>query len=307
MLKEPILLIMAAGMGSRYGGLKQIDPVGSAGELIIDFSLYDAMRAGFKKVIFIVKKENESDFRALIDGGAGKFLETEYAFQTLSDIPKEFSVPEGRVKPWGTCHAVLSAKHLIDSPFAVINADDFYGSDAFQKSYDFLALSEDDAKLSCCMIGYKLENTLTEHGHVARGICDVSGGGFLTGIVERTRVMRSGGQIAFSEDEGNTWVEIKENSLVSMNFWGFSKKILSNFEEKFSIFLANAIKNDPLKSEFYLPAAVGQLINEGRADFKVLMSNDRWHGVTYKDDKAAVVAAIQAMKNTGIYPGILWK
>ena len=305
-MTEPTLLIMAAGMGSRYGGLKQIDPISSAGELIIDFSLYDAMRAGFKKVIFIIKEENESDFRSLIEGRAGNFLKTDYVFQRLTDIPAHIEAPDGRVKPWGTGHAVLSAKHLIDGPFAVINADDFYGADAFHKAYDFLSSASGD-KNSNCMIGYRLENTLTEHGHVARGVCEVSDGGFLTGIVERAKVERRAGKIMYAEDEGKTWAGITADALVSMNFWGFSRDIPEGLSEKFALFLDGVIKNDPLKGEFYLPAAVGRLIDEGRIGVKVLMSGDKWHGVTYKEDKAAVVAAIQAMKDKGSYPGILWK
>ena len=304
---EPALIIMAAGMGSRYGGLKQMEPVGSGGELIIDFSLYDAFLAGFKKVIFIIKKEMEADFRELIDNKAGKFIKAEYAFQELSDLPEGYGVPSGREKPWGTCQAVLSARHLVDGPFAVINADDFYGADAFHKMYDFLSSAADDDKYRCSMIGYKLENTLTEHGHVARGVCEVSESGFLTGIQERTKIMWRNEKIMFTEDEEKTWTEVPDGSLVSMNFWGFSKGVMNEILEEFPVFLDRILQENPLKGEFFLPLAVGQMIQEDKASFKVLMSQDKWHGVTYKEDKESVVSAIQSMKDRGEYPEVLWK
>ena len=306
-MKEPVLLVMAAGMGSRYGGLKQMDPVGSAGELIIDFSLYDSFMAGFKKAVFIIKKETEDDFRALIEGRSGKFMETGYAFQELSDMPFGYSVPDGREKPWGTCHAVMSAKALIDGPFAVINADDFYGPDAFHSMYDFLVSAEDGDKLDCSMIGYKLENTLTEHGHVARGVCAVSPDGFLTDITERTNVMRRDGKIMFTEDGEKTWTEISDGTTVSMNFWGFSKRVMDELAEMFPKFLDNALRENPLKGEFFLPLAASSLINDGKASFKVIMSKDKWHGVTYKEDRASVAVSLKAMKDSGIYPEVLWK
>ncbi|MCL2436982.1 MAG: sugar phosphate nucleotidyltransferase [Clostridiales bacterium] len=303
--KEPVLIIMAAGMGSRYGGLKQMDPIGSGGELIIDFSLYDAFMAGFKKAIFIIKKDMEADFRSLMDNKAGNFIDIEYAFQELSDLPTGYHVPSGREKPWGTCQAVLAARHLVDGPFAVINADDFYGADAFHKIYDFLIAAEDDSK--CCMIGYRLENTLTENGHVSRGICDVSEDGFLIGIEERTNIMWVDEEIMFTEDEGKTWSRVPKNAVASMNFWGFSKGIMNEISEQFPAALDKIQKENPLKGEFFLPAAVAQLINESKARFQVLMSQDKWHGVTYREDRASVVSAIQSMKDKGIYPEILWR
>jgi len=307
MLKEPVLVIMAAGMGSRYGGLKQMDPVCQTGELIIDFSLYDAMRAGFKKAVFIIKKENESDFKKLIDNGAGRFLETEYAFQELSDIPDGYIVPEGREKPWGTCHAVLSARRLVDGPFAVINADDFYGAGAFHKIYDFLTAAKDDDKLNCCMIGYRLLNTLTENGHVARGVCEASSDGFLLNIVERIKIKRRDGKIMFTEDEEKTWTEIKGDTVVSMNFWGFSEKVMKEFSEMLPSSLDKIMKENPLKGELLLPHAVERLLITGRGKFKILMSEDKWHGVTYKEDKEGVSSALKLMKDRGDYPEILWK
>jgi len=306
-IKEPVLIIMAAGMGSRYGGLKQIDPIGSAGELIIDFSLYDAFMAGFKNAIFIIKQEIEKDFRSLIEGKADRFIKTEYVFQKLSDLPKGYSIPQGREKPWGTCQAVLAARHIVDAPFAVINADDFYGADAFHKMYDFLTDAVDDDKYRCAMIGYKLENTLTEHGHVARGVCEVSSDGFLEKIDERTKIMLRGEKIMFTEDEELTWTEISKEAIVSMNFWGFSQSIMNEILQKFPEALDNILKENPLKGEFFLPLAVAELINENKASFKVLMSQDKWHGVTYKDDKESVASAIQSMKDKGIYPEELWK
>jgi len=305
-MKDPVLLIMAAGMGSRYGGLKQMDPIGSGGELILDFSLYDAWMAGFKKAIFIIKREMEEDFRSIIEKRAGRFIKTEYAFQSLSDIPEGFSIPEGREKPWGTCHAVLSCRHLVDSPFAVINADDYYGPDAFHQMIGFLLTAEDKNPAHCCMIGYPLENTLTENGTVARGICEVSEDSFLTGITERTKIMRKGGKVAFTEDEGVTWEAVSGETLVSMNFWGFSANIMKELENRFPDAFRDILNKNPLKGEYYLPFFVDQLLDENKASFKVLMTGDKWYGVTYKEDRGPVVAALQSMKDKGLYPEILW-
>ena len=305
--KEPVLIIMAAGMGSRYGGLKQIDPIGSGGELILDFSLYDAFMAGFKKAIFIIKKEMEADFRKLVDDRAGRFMEIEYAFQELSDLPNGYAIPKGREKPWGTCQAVLSARHLVDGSFVALNADDFYGAGAFHTMYDFLTSAKDDDKYQCCMIGYLLKNTLTENGHVARGVCSVSNDGFLTKVQERTHIIRREEKVVFTEDGEKTWTEVSEDALVSMNFWGFSKGIMSEMEQRFPAFLDKILKETPLKGEFFLPAVVSELIEENRASFKVLMSSDKWHGVTYREDREAVMTAIQSLKDAGFYPEVLWK
>ena len=304
-MKEPVLIVMAAGMGSRYGGLKQMDPVGSAGELIIDFSLYDAVMAGFKKVIFIIKKEMEKDFRALIDDKAGRFIEVEYAFQDLNDLPAGYSAPEGRVKPWGTCHAVLSCRDRIQGPFAVINADDYYGADAFHAMYEFLEKAEDGGQYCYSMIGYLLENTLTENGHVARGVCETSGDGYLTKITERTKIMRRDGKIQYTENDAD-WTTVPEGTTVSMNFWGFTPSMMKEMEERFPEFLDKALKENPLKAEYLLPLAVDRLIREGKAKIKVLKSTDRWYGVTYKEDKDSVVNALQSMKDKGLYPEKLW-
>ncbi len=306
-MNKPILIIMAAGMGSRYGGLKQIDPITDQGEIILDFSLYDAMMAGFEKVVFIIKRENEQDFRTLIDRGAGRRLSVEYAFQEVTDLPEGYRVPEGRVKPWGTCHAVLSARDFIDGPFAVINADDYYGPGAFQEIYDYLETAEDDEKYRYCMVGYQLENTLTENGHVARGVCEVTEDGRLSDIVERTKIMRREDGIAFTEDDGNTWVPLSEGTTVSMNFWGFTESFVREMQNRFPAFLDKALAENPQKAEYFLPGVVDQLIKEGKASVKVLKSQDKWYGVTYKEDKQSVADALQAMKDKGLYPEKLWK
>jgi NDP-sugar pyrophosphorylase family protein len=306
-MNKPTLVIMAAGMGSRYGGLKQIDPVGSQGEIILDFSLYDAMMAGFEKVIFIIKKENEEAFRELIDERAGKHLQVEYAFQELTDLPQGYSVPEGRVKPWGTCHAVLSARHLINGPFAVINADDYYGPGAFTTIYEFLEKAKDGEKYDYAMVGYKLSKTLTENGHVARGVCTVSEDGNLKSVVERKKIMWRGQDVAFTEDDGDTWNVIDGDTTVSMNFWGFTPSIMDEMAARFPQFLEEVMPGDPLKEEYMLPTLVAKTINEGKANVKMLKSSDQWYGVTYKEDKETVVAALQAMKDKGLYPDKLWK
>ncbi|WP_251614126.1 sugar phosphate nucleotidyltransferase [Senimuribacter intestinalis] len=306
-MNKPVLVIMAAGMGSRYGGLKQIDPISDRGEIILDFSLYDAMMAGFEKVIFIIKKENEEDFRRLIDQRAGKYMKVEYAFQELTDIPQGYQVPAERVKPWGTCHAVLSARKLIDGPFAVINADDYYGPGAFQIIYDYLDQAKDDGKYRYCMVGYNLEKTLTENGHVARGVCKVGENGQLLDIVERTKIMYRDGGIAFTEDDGVTWQALEEGTTVSMNFWGFTESFVREMEERFPAFLDKALVENPLKGEYFLPGVVDQLIKEDKATVKVLHSHDKWYGVTYKEDKQSVVDALQSMKDKGLYPEKLWK
>ena len=306
-MNKPVLVIMAAGMGSRYGGLKQIDPVSDQGEIILDFSLYDAMMAGFEEAIFIIKKENEADFRALIDERAGKHMKVKYAFQELSDLPEGYRAPEGRVKPWGTCHAVLSARKLIDGPFAVINADDYYGPGAFQSIYDYLEKASDDELYRYCMVGYEVQNTLTENGHVARGVCSVGTDETLQDIVERTKIMRREEGIAFTEDDGTTWTPLSEGTVVSMNFWGFTRSFVSEMEARFPAFLDKALAENPLKGEYFLPGVVDQLIKEHKASVKVLKSRDKWYGVTYKEDKPGVVDALQAMKDKGIYPEKLWR
>ena len=307
MKKEPILVIMAAGVGSRFGGLKQIEPISDKGEIILDFSLYDAFMAGFKKAIFVIKRENEEDFRKLIDNGAAKYMEVDYAFQQLNDLPDGYSVPEGREKPWGTAHAVMAARHLADGPIAVINADDYYGPGAFQTIYDFLEGACDGEKYSYCMVGYDIENTLTENGFVSRGVCKTSEKGFLTEITERTKIQWKDGEIVYTEDDGKTWKNLPKGTTVSMNFWGFTPSMMKEMEAGFPAALDKILAENPLKGEYFLPGVVDRLLREGKAEVKVLKSRDRWYGVTYKEDKESVVSALQSMKDKGEYPDKLWK
>lgn len=306
-MKKPVLVIMAAGMGSRYGGLKQIDPVDEKGHKIIDFSIFDAKRAGFEKVIFIIKRENEQIFKEVIGNRIGDQMEVEYVFQELSNIPEEFSVPEGREKPWGTGHAVLSCIDVVDGPFAVINADDYYGREAFEKIYQFLSTTEDDEVYRYTMIGYLLKNTVTENGHVARGVCSTNEAGELIGINERTRVEKREGGIAFTEDDGEHWTFLPEDTLVSMNMWGFSKSILKELKAQFPAFLEKGIAENPMKCEYFLPEVVSSLLKKGKATVAVLPSTDKWYGVTYKEDKPVVMDAIKKMREEGRYPEDLWR
>lgn len=305
-MREPVLVIMAAGMGSRYGGLKQIDPVDDEGHIIIDFSIYDAIRAGFKKVVFIIKKENEKDFRECIGDRMAEKVQVEYVFQDLHNLPDGYSVPEGREKPWGTGHAVLSCLSVVDGPFAVINADDYYGREAFQLIYDFLSTHQDEEKYQYVMVGYYLKNTLTENGHVARGVCTADENGKLTSIVERTRIEKRTDGPAYTEDEGKTWVNLPQDSIVSMNMWGFTASMLTELQERFANFLERNLAKNPLKCEYFLPFVVDELLKEDRAEVTVLKSADRWYGVTYKEDKPVVVKAIRELKEAGLYPEGNW-
>lgn len=298
---------MAAGMGSRYGGLKQIDPVDAQGHIIMDFSIYDAVKAGFEKVVFIIKKENEADFRSCIGDRMEKQIQVEYVFQDINNLPEGFKVPEGRTKPWGTAHAVLSCLPVIDGPFAVINADDYYGQQAFRMIYDFLASHEDKEKYQYTMVGYLLENTLTENGHVARGVCETNEAGKLTEITERVRIEKREDGPAYTEDEGNTWTGLAKDTVVSMNMWGFTKSVLEEIHDRFASFLKASLPENPLKCEYLLPFVVDELIREDKAEVTVLKSRDRWYGVTYKEDKPAVMKAIQALKDEGCYPQNLWE
>ncbi|HIR25815.1 MAG TPA: nucleotidyltransferase [Candidatus Egerieimonas faecigallinarum] len=306
-MKKPALVVMAAGMGSRYGGLKQIDPIDREGHIIMDFSIYDAVKAGFGKVIFIIKKENEADFKAAIGDRISEQIETEYVFQDLHNLPEGYEVPDGRVKPWGTGHAVLSCLDVIDGPFAVVNADDYYGQNAFRMAYDFLTSHQDDEKYHYMMVGYMLENTLTENGHVARGVCETDENGYLTGIHERTRIEKRADGPAYTEDDGATWTALPQESIVSMNMWGFTESILQELKARFSVFLDENLEKNPLKCEYFLPFVVDELLSEGKADVRVLKSLDRWYGVTYKEDKEVVVKAIQGLKDKGLYPQKLWE
>jgi len=304
-MAKPALVVMAAGIGSRYGGLKQIEPITEQGEIIIDFSLYDAMMAGFEDVVFIVKKEIEQDMRALIDGGAGQHLNITYVFQELTDMPEGYALPEGRVKPWGTCHAVFAAREALEGNFAVINADDYYGAQAFRFMYEDLLTAKDGELYDYSMIGYRLANTLTEFGHVSRGVCATDGLGRLTGVDERLKIMWKDEAIQY-EDEAGGWHEVSRDAIVSMNFWGFTPSVLAEIEEGFKTFLDGALKNNPLKGEYLLPLGVDALLKAGKASVRILPTDERWFGVTYKEDKEFVTASIRSMKDGGVYPEILW-
>ncbi len=301
-MKRPVLVIMAAGMGSRYGGLKQIDPVDDQGHLIIDFSIYDAKKAGFEKIVFVIKQELEAEFKEVIGNRISKDIKVDYVYQQLENIPKGFQVPEGRVKPWGTGHAILSCLGLVDTPFAVINADDYYGVNAFSDIYKFLVSSKEDESHQYALVGYMLENTLTEHGHVARGVCEITEEGYLKEIHERTRIEKSEDGAKYTEDDGVTWTLIMPGSTVSMNMWGFQPSILTELEQRFRSFLEEEVPKNPFKSEYFLPTVVGELLKENKASVKVLRSADKWYGITYKEDKEAVVKAIAELKAQGIYP-----
>ena len=306
-MKKPVLVIMAAGMGSRYGGLKQIDPVDSEGHIIMDFSIYDATRAGFEKVVFIIKKEFEEEFREAIGNRISRFMEVAYAYQDIANIPEGYTVPEGREKPWGTAHAVLSAIDDIDGPFAVINADDYYGQHAFKVIYEYLTTHEDDDKYRYTMVGYRLKNTVTDNGYVSRGICELNENRELVSVTERTRIEKRADGIAYSEDGGETWTAIDGDTLVSMNMWGFTRSMLEEIKAGMAEFLDTGLKENPLKCEYYLPAVVSRLLAEDKAAVAVLESEDKWYGVTYKEDKPVVVAAIQSLKDAGVYPQKLWE
>lgn len=306
MAKKPVLVVMAAGMGSRYGGLKQIDPVGSQGEAILDYSIYDAHQAGFDTVVIIIKKAIQEDFMSTVGKRLEKApVEVRYAYQELDKLPEGYTAPAERTKPWGTSHAVLCAAEAIDgAPFAVINADDYYGKSAFQVIYNQLSQTEDAT--AHCMVGYELSKTVTENGSVARGICVTDPQGFLTEVTERTRIEQYDGGIHFTED-GETWTDVAPETIVSMNMWGFMPSFLDEIQARFSAFLNKALVENPLKGEYFLPIPVAQLIHEHKATFKVLSSPDRWYGVTYAADKPVVVAALKSMTEQGLYPDGLWK
>ena len=301
-MQKPVLVVLAAGMGSRYGGMKQLDPVGPGGQIIIDYSIFDARRAGFEKVIFIIRKENEADFRAAIGDRLSHLMEVGYAFQSLEDLPAPYTVPAGRTKPFGTGQAVLSARSLIEGPFAVINSDDYYGPQAFQAVYDHLSTHTDGARYQYCMVGYQLQNTVTENGSVSRGVCVADPKGMLESVTERTKITQEGGVIHFTEDEGKSWTELPGDTPVSMGLWGFTVSFLPEAQNRFVSFLEENLDKNPLKCEYFLPSIVSSLIDEGKAQVRMLHSADKWYGVTYKEDKPEVVAAIARMTAEGLYP-----
>ena len=301
---EPILVIMAAGMGSRYGGNKQLDSITDQGDIIMDFSLFDAYKAGFKKVCFIIKKDFEEVFKNHIENGAGKFLETHYVFQELTDLPDGYEVPEGRVKPWGTGHAVLSARKVIDAPYAVINADDYYGRESFEMIYDFLKDKADATH--ACMVGFKVDNTLSENGTVSRGICK-SVDGVLTDIEEHFEVGRDKELgVITAINGGGLKVAIKDGTPVSMNLWGFGREFMNAMESDFPAALDTILAENPMKGEFGLPTPIKSRIESGEVTFEVLPTDSKWFGVTYKEDKPGVVAKFAEMKENGFYPMELW-
>lgn len=307
MSQKPVLVIMAAGMGSRYGGLKQIDPVDRDGDLIIDFSIFDAIEAGFEKVVFIIKKAIEKDFKEHIGYRMEKHIQVEYVYQENDKLPEGYEVPEGRVKPWGTGHAILCCKDVVDGPFAVINADDFYGKSAFKAIYAQLSSHGDEEKYQYTMVGYELYNTLTENGHVARGVCSMDENRKLMDIHERTRIEKHGEKAEFTEDDGATWEFLPPGTVVSMNMWGFTPSILKELEKRFVPFLEKNLPVNPVKCEYFLPFVVDELLKEEKAEVTVLKSADRWYGVTYKEDKQMVMDALQGMKDRGMYPEQLWE
>ena len=303
-MKNPItLVIMAAGMGSRFGGLKQIAPVDDRGHIIIDFSLFDAWRAGFRDVVCIIKEEMEEEFEACIGKRMRKYFNVTYVFQKLDALPTGYVVPEGREKPWGTGHAILSCKDVLRGPFAVINADDFYGPTAFSAIYNFLASNNDPSKYA--MVGYRLRNTVTEHGSVARGVCQVENS-MLTGITERTKIFKRGNDAAYTED-GTQFVELPGDTMVSMNLWGFTGKMMQELEGRFPAFLNHALEENPMKGEYFLPTVVNEQLEEGSATVTVLPCEEVWYGVTYREDLESVRSAIAAMKKNGVYGEELWK
>ena len=308
-MKKTALVIMAAGIGSRFGkGIKQLAPVGPKGEIIMDYSIHDALEAGFNKVVFIIRKDLEDEFRKVIGDRISKITEVAYAFQEIDDLPGDFQKPADRTKPWGTGHAVLAAKKVLSEPFAVINADDYYGVHAFKMAYDFLTSEQEKEDVyHYMMVGYRLENTLTENGHVARGVCVTDEEGHLIKINERTHIEKHDGGTAYTEDDGKSWTMLPEGSIVSMNMWGFSNSILKELKERFTAFLDDAIKNNPMKGEYFLPFVVDELLQEKKATVKVLKSEDKWYGVTYKEDKPMVMTAIQNLKDQGLYPQKLWE
>ena len=305
-MKKPTLVILAAGMGSRYGGLKQIDPIDDEGHKIIDFSIYDALKAGFGKVVFIIKKENEADFRTLVGDPISKHMEVEYVFQDITDVPKGFEMDPERVKPWGTTHALQCCKGVVNEPFAVINADDYYGRSAYVTLYEYLTSHEDGEMPPYAMVGYELKNTLTDKGSVARGICVTNEQGFLEDIVERTKIIKTETGAAFTEDDGATYTDVSVDSLVSMNMWAFYPSVFELFDTALDRFFKEDVPKNPMKAECLIPTEVDKLLKAGQATVEVLSSQDRWFGVTYQEDKPMVKAAIAELKEEGLYPKKLW-
>ena len=306
-MNKPVLVVMAAGMGSRFGGLKQLEPIDDNGHVILDYSVYDAHRAGFETVIFVIKQEHEELFREKIGDRMSKVMEVKYAFQRSDDLPEGYSVPEGRVKPWGTAQAVLAVRDLVDGPFAVVNADDYYGPEGYEEIYNYLLHHPDTPEMyEYAMVGYLLKNTVTENGSVARGVCTETASGYLHSVVERTKIIKGDRCPMYTEDDGETWHDLCEDDIVSMNLWGFQKSYLEEAWAGFPAFLDQALAENPLKGEHFLPTVVSNLLSQHKARVKVLRSNDKWYGVTYKEDKPGVVAALAELREKGVYPAELW-
>ena len=307
-MNKPVLVIMAAGMGSRYGGLKQLDPVGNHDQVILDYSMYDARRAGFETVVFVIKPEIEADFRACIGDRVAKVMDVKYAFQRKDDLPAGYAVPPERTKPWGTAHAALAARNVVDGPFAVINADDYYGPEAFRVIYDYLLHHTDRPDcFQYAMVGYHLGKTLTDHGGVNRGVCRTNRDGLLESIDERLGIEKDGeGGGRFSLDGGETWTHLPGDTLVSMNFWGFQQSFLQEAQDRFPLLLRRALARHPEKGEVQLPVMVADMLDRGRAQVRVLSSGEKWFGVTYREDKPRVVEALREKTAAGQYPENLW-
>ena len=306
-MSAPVLVVMAAGMGSRYGGLKQIDPVDEHGNIIIHYSLFDAYRAGFRTAVFVIKPELEETFKEVIGPKVPEKMEIKYVHQIMTDLPEGYTVPEGRTKPWGTAHAALAARKVVDGPFAIINADDYYGVGAFKTIYDYLCANPDsEGCYEYTMVGYLLKNTVTENGSVARGVCTTNEEGYLDNVVERTKIVKGEKNPKFTEDDGATWTDLSNDTIVSMNMWGFTRSYLDEAEARFPAFLEETAKVNPLKGEYFLPSVVSQLLAEKKARVRVLESRDKWYGVTYKEDKPVIVAALAQMRKDGVYPENLW-
>ena len=301
-MTEPCLVILAAGMGSRFGGLKQITAVDDGGHAIIDFSLYDAYRAGFRKVVFVIKHAIEADFRAAVADRMAKYFDVRLVFQELDRLPEGFSVPADRVKPWGTAHATLCAADEVDGPFAVINADDFYGPGAYRALYDFMTGPRDPGEQA--MVAYELRNTVTENGSVARGICSVKDG-FLSDVTERTKIEKRGADAAYTEDDGATWVPLDGGLPVSMNCWAFGPEMMDELKARFPAWLEENLPQNPAKAEYFLPFVANALIQEGKGKVRVLGCTETWHGITYREDLQSVKDAIAEMRKAGLYPEAL--
>ena len=307
-MNAPVLVVMAAGMGSRYGGLKQIDPVDVNGNIIIHYSLFDAYRAGFRTAVFVIKPELEETFKEVIGPDVAAKMDIKYVHQISTDLPEGYSVPEGRTKPWGTAHAALAARKVVDGPFAIINADDYYGVGAFKSIYEYLCSHPDSEEgYEYTMVGYLLKNTVTENGSVARGVCTATADGYLANVVERTKIVKGEVMPRFTEDDGATWTDLPGDTVVSMNMWGFTRSYLDEAEARFPAFLSETAKVNPLKGEFFLPSVGSQLLAEKKARVRLLSSEDKWYGVTYKEDKPGVVNALASMREKGLYPEKLWK